>query len=211
MMNPKRLGMRWCQRADDRKIAPLFCCYPPVGEAAKFPLVKGRGFGLKCTMDDVIASLEPSLGRRWFGALSLGALGVVLILAAFVQPPEIWWLKLLTPLLGLLFIWQAQWNLRVTATGLFLTRQGLFDGQGTLICALYNMREVDRGVFAFKPSNGFLVRLVEPEPKGWAPGLYWRLGKRLGIGGATHPAQNKAMAEAIEMLIMERVMGPELA
>lgn len=162
-------------------------------------------------MDDVIASLEPSLGRRWFGALSLGALGVVLILAAFVQPPEIWWLKVLTPLLGILFIWQAQWNLRVTATGLYLTRQGLFDGHGTLICALYNMREVDRGVFAFKPSNGFLVRLAEPEPKGWAPGLYWRLGKRLGIGGATHPAQNKAMAEAIEMLIMERVLGPELA
>lgn len=183
----------------------------PIVLQANFPLVKGRRYGLKCAMDDVIASLEPSLGRRWFGALSLGALGVVLILAAFVQPPEIWWLKLLTPLLGILFIWQAQWNLRVTATGLFLTRKGLFDGQGTLICALYNMREVDRGVFAFKPSNGFLVRLVEPEPKGWAPGLYWRLGKRLGIGGATHPAQNKAMAEAIEMLIMERVMGPELA
>lgn len=161
--------------------------------------------------EDVIATLKPSLGRRWFGALSLGVLGLVLIFAVFYNPPEIVALRIITPLLGALFIWQAQWNLRVTSNALHLTRQGLFDNEGNQICALYNMREVDRGVFAFKPSNGFLVRLVEPEPKGWAPGLYWRLGKRLGIGGATNPAQNKAMAEAIEMLIMERVLGPELA
>ncbi|MBR9863388.1 MAG: hypothetical protein GYB24_08130 [Rhodobacteraceae bacterium] len=161
--------------------------------------------------EDVIATLKPSLGRRWFGALSLGGLGLVLILAVFYNPPEILALRIIMPLIGALFIWQAQWNLRVTSSALYLTRQGLFDDAGNQICALYNMREVDRGVFAFKPSNGFLVRLAEPEPKGWAPGLYWRLGKRLGIGGATNPAQNKAMAEAIEMLIMERVLAPEQA
>ncbi len=161
-------------------------------------------------MDDVIARLEPSLGRRWFGALSLGALGLVLIWYTFTQPQDMLLLRILTPVLGVAFIWQAQWNLRVSKTGIYLTRQGLFDAQNRQIVALYNMAEVDRGVFAFKPSNGFLIRLHEAEPKGWAPGLYWRFGKRLGIGGATHPGHNKMMSDAIEVLIMERSLGPEI-
>ena len=174
-------------------------------------LAPKAAFGLDMPMDDVIVKIEPSLGRRWFGAIALGALGVWMIWVTVSMPPEGWFLKLLVPLIGILFIWQAQWNLRVTKHGLYLTKQGLFDGQDQQVCALYNMAEVDRGVFAFKPSNGFLVRLHEPEPKSWAPGLYWRLGRRLGIGGATHPTQNKELAQAIEVLIMERALGPENA
>lgn len=159
--------------------------------------------------EQVFATLEPSLGRRWFGAIALGGLGILMIWITFTATPENVVLRVLIPVIGLLFIWQAQWNLRVSKTRLYLTRQGLFDGQENMVCPLYNMAEVDRGVFAFKPSNGFLVRLHEPEPKGWAPGLYWRLGRRLGVGGATNPRQNKAMAQAIEMLMMERTLGPE--
>lgn len=162
-------------------------------------------------MDDVIVKLEPSLGRRWFGAIALGTLGFLLIWVTFSRPPDGLFLKITVPVIGALFIWQAQWNLRVTKHGLYLTKEGLFDGQNEQVCALYNMAEVDRGVFAFKPSNGFLVRLHEAEPKGWAPGLYWRLGRRLGVGGATHPAQNRQLAQAIEVLIMERSLGPENA
>ncbi len=162
-------------------------------------------------MDNVILKIEPSLGRRWFGAISLGVLGCLLIWVTFTNPPNNLLLKALVPLIGALFIWQAQWNLRVTKQGLYLTKEGLFDGQDTLVCPLYNMAEVDRGVFAFKPSNGFLVRLHEPEPKAWAPGLYWRVGRRLGVGGATHPSQNKELAQAIEVMIMERSLGPENA
>ena len=162
-------------------------------------------------MADVITTLEPSLGRRWFGAIALGALGILLLVVTFTQPPEGLFLKLVVPLVGVFFVWQAQWNLRVTKHGLYLTKDGLFDAQDTLICPIYNMAEVDRGIFAFKPSNGFLIRLHEPESKGWAPGLYWRLGRRLGIGGATHPSQNKELAQALEVLIMERALGPENA
>ena len=162
-------------------------------------------------MADVITTLEPSLGRRWFGAIALGALGILLLVVTFTQPPEGLFFKLIVPLVGVLFIWQAQWNLRVTKHGLYLTKDGLFDAQDSLICPIYNMAEVDRGIFAFKPSNGFLIRLHEPEPKGWAPGLYWRLGRRLGIGGTTHPSQNKELAQALEVLIMERALGPENA
>ena len=162
-------------------------------------------------MNEVIVKLEPSLGRRWFGAIARGLLGLLLIWVTFSRPPDGLFLKIIVPIIGALFIWQAQWNLRVTKHGLYLTKEGLFDAQNKQVCALYNMAEVDRGVFAFKPSNGFLVRLHEAEPKGWAPGLYWRLGRRLGVGGATHPAQNKQLAQAIEVLIMERSLGPENA
>ena len=170
-----------------------------------------RWLRFKEGMKDAIATLEPSLGRRWFGAIVLGVLGLLLIFVTIRNPPDSVFLKVMVPLVGALFIWQAQWNLRVTQHGLYLTKDGLFDAQGTLVCAAYNMAEVDRGVFAFKPSNGFLVRLHEPEPKSWAPGLYWRLGKRLGVGGATHPTQNRELAQAIEVLIMERSLGPENA
>jgi hypothetical protein len=162
-------------------------------------------------MKDAIATLNPSLGRRWFGAIALGFFGATLIVIAMLNPTMSWFLKIVVPLTGALFIWQAQWNLRVSNNTLYLTREGLFDSQNRVICSLYNMAEVDRGVLAFRPSNGFLVRLHEPESNAWAPGLYWRLGRRLGIGGASHPAHNKELAQAIEVLIMERSLGPENA
>ena len=160
-------------------------------------------------MTEILAKLEPSLGRRWFGVIVLTLVGVLLAYVSFFHPPQSMAAKILFPLMALAFLWQAQWNLRVTKTGLYLTREGLFDASGKEICALYNMLEVDRGLFAFKPSNGFLVRMQEPLGNAWAPGLYWRLGKRLGIGGATQPAQAKAMADMIEVMILERSMGPE--
>lgn len=176
----------------------------------KMRLETSRGLRLNRRMDTKVAVLEPSLGRRWFGAIILGLIGVILIYWSISYPPETLIARILMPILGVLCFWQVQWNMRVSQYGLYLTKEGLFDANDVLICPLYNMAEVDRGLFAFRPSNGFLVRLHEPEEKGWAPGLYWRLGKRLGVGGATHPAQNKAMAQAIEALILERSLGPEL-
>lgn len=158
-------------------------------------------------MSEVLARLEPSLGRRWIGVICLAALGLCLLYFAVFEATGHLGYSLLLIVAGLGCLWQAQWNLRVTQTGLYLTRQGLFDAKDDLICPLYNMQEVERGIFAFKPSNGFLVRLSEPEPRAWAPGLYWRLGRRLGIGGATQPAQAKAMADTIDLLIRERSMG----
>ncbi|MEM6619804.1 MAG: hypothetical protein AAF631_10930, partial [Pseudomonadota bacterium] len=58
-----------------------------------------------------------------------------------------------------------------------------------------------------RPSNGFLIRLDEPEEAAWEPGLYWCLGRRIGIGGATNPAEAKRLAQKIEVLLMERTLG----
>jgi len=160
-------------------------------------------------MTETLAKLEPSLGRRWFGVIVLSMVGFMLAYLSFFEPPESMLGKILLPILAVAFFWQAQWNLRVTKTGLYLTSEGIFDGKGTQICALSNIRNVDRGLFAFKPSNGFLVRMHQSLGTAWAPGVYWRFGKRLGVGGATQPAQAKAMADIIDIMILERSNGPE--
>lgn len=160
-------------------------------------------------MSDIVAELEPSLGRRWLGTVLLSVAAVGLFYLSLFRPDQPNGVQILLFTAGLILVWQVQWNLRVTPLGLYVTRRGLYDSEGTLIVALSSIMEVDRGIFAFKPSNGFLLRLDEPQPAGWAPGLYWRIGRRLGVGGATNPARTKALAEAIEILIMERTLGPE--
>ena len=160
-------------------------------------------------MTEIIAKLEPSLGRRWVGVVALTVAGVALIAIVLLRPPSSALVQVVAILLGGLFLWQAQWNLRVTRLGLYVTRQGIYDSEGQMIVALSDIEEVDRGIFAFKPSNGFLLRLFHPEQARWAPGLYWRIGRRMGVGGATNPAQTRKLAETIEMLLMERTLGAE--
>ena len=77
--------------------------------------------------------------------------------------------------------------------------EGLRDGNGRLLCRMDQIAGVDRGAFAFKPSNGFLVKLKEPMPRVWQPGLWWRLGRRIGVGGVTPAGQGKFMADMIAL------------
>jgi hypothetical protein len=63
---------------------------------------------------------------------------------------------------------------------------------------------VDRGTFAFKPSNGFLLRTETRQPRLWQPGLYWRTGRRIGVGGITRAAESKALADLIAIKLAER-------
>jgi len=67
-----------------------------------------------------------------------------------------------------------------------------------------DIERVDRGVFAFKPSNGFLVRTREPSARAWRPGLWWRFGRRIGVGGVTSANQTKAMSEILAAMLAER-------
>jgi hypothetical protein len=66
------------------------------------------------------------------------------------------------------------------------------------------IRSVERGAFAFKPSHGFTLVMKEKQPRAWAPGLWWRLGRRVGVGGVTSAGQTKFMAEQIALRIEDR-------
>ncbi|MGX9854300.1 hypothetical protein ACR03S_02490 [Limimaricola variabilis] len=93
---------------------------------------------------------------------------------------------------------------RATRLVLRLDETGLSASDGTLLAGWQDIAGIDRGSFSLKPSNGFTLRLTRPMARGWRPGMWWRLGHRLGIGGVTPAPQTKAMAEAIESRLAQR-------
>jgi uncharacterized protein YjeT (DUF2065 family) len=154
--------------------------------------------------DEVLARISASPGRRGFGVLSMAALGAILVYVAFVRPPEelVWQLVLIVFGVGALFL--ANRMRQATAEVLELTREELRSTDGTVIARIDEIEHLDRGFFAFKPSNGFLMRLSSKKKARWEPGLWWRLGRRVGIGGVTPGSHSKAMAEIIAALMHER-------
>ena len=93
---------------------------------------------------------------------------------------------------------------RATANALELTRTELRDTSGVVLTSVEQIIALDRGIFAFKPSNGFLLKLSGGHQRSWRPGLWCRLGNRIGVGGMTPGYQTKFMAEMISAMIAER-------
>jgi hypothetical protein len=154
------------------------------------------------TDDDVIATLQASILRRIFAYGAVFILGAMLILLAFVQPPAFGWQVFLV-LLGAGALVVAERLRRATLLGLVLTERGLCDTAGQVLTTIDNIKSVDRGAFAFKPSNGFVLRLRNNESSVWAPGLWWRFSKRIGVGGVTAAGPAKYMAEQIALRIAD--------
>lgn len=154
--------------------------------------------------DGVIATLQASGARRIFAYAAIFALGGLLILLAFVQPPALGW-QIFLLLLGVGALVLAELLRRATAMGLVLTGTELRDTSGQVLTTLDNVSSVDRGAFAFKPSNGFVLRLHRGQARAWAPGLWWRFSNRIGVGGVTPSGPAKFMAEQIAL----RIAGAE--
>ena len=152
--------------------------------------------------DPVIATLAASQPRRWTGAIMLTLLGGLLIYLAFSVPFGTAQICLF--IAGLFGVFAANRLFGATSQVLELTAHSLRIQGGDELAALSNIAKVERGAFAFKPSNGFLVSLKENAPRRWAPGMYWSFSKRIGVGGVTGASQTKGMAEALAVLIAER-------
>lgn len=152
----------------------------------------------------VLAEIRPSGMRRGFAVMVLGALAVLQVWSALVNPPS--------AVLGVVFLLVsggcalalAMAMYRVTAVRLVLTETALMEETGRILAPVDRIATVDRGLFAFKPSNGFLVHLTEPAPRHWAPGLWWRWGRRIGVGGVTVAAESRAMADVLSALLASR-------
>ena len=155
----------------------------------------------------VIARLTPSPVRRIFAVGFSGALGLLCLGLSLLRPPSepVWIVFLLA--LGAGALWLAWRTALATRTSIELTSAGLRDGEGRILAPLARIVAVERGVFAFKPSNGFLVRLSAPAERSWQPGVWWRFGRRLGVGGVTPSAQGRMMADALMALLVERDAG----
>jgi hypothetical protein len=143
---------------------------------------------MKEVTGEPITGMVPSIFRRSFGCGVLFGLQWILVLvvigiASGYAGYRMW-----------------QWSGRAIE----LTDDGLRMSDGTVLARLEDIHSVDRSFFAFKPSNGFLVTLKTRYPTKWAPGLWWRIGKRIGIGGLTSGAEGKIMADTLATMIAER-------
>jgi len=149
--------------------------------------------------DDVLAEIRPTFVRRFLAIGMLIALGAVLVYLGLGSSAAGFVLQVLFLALGVGALLLAERVRRATAVSLELTETGLRESGGRMICAMADIATVERGAFAFKPSNGFVIRLKAAAPRAWAPGLWWRFGRRLGVGGVTSSAQARFMADMIAM------------
>lgn len=152
----------------------------------------------------MLARLDVSQPRRFIGVAVQVALGVVMVSLAVSFPREQMGLRLAMLILGGLVFYGAYLTWRATSLGLVLTASGLRDDSGRVLAELDNVREVSRGAFALKPSHGFSLVLFQRTGFAWVPGLWWRIGTRVGIGGVTPSQPARYMAEMISGMVAER-------
>ncbi|MEM6477422.1 MAG: hypothetical protein AAF841_10585 [Pseudomonadota bacterium] len=156
--------------------------------------------------DEVLATLAASGPRRVFACGVMGALGALLIyLGVLLAPAFLWSLGFVAA--GALVAWMGWRQWQITTMALELTEHELRTTTGLTLVAVNDIERIDRGALAFKPSQGFMLRTKSHGPRLWAPGLYWRLGRAIGIGGVTQAGQAKFMAQTLEALIAHRDGG----
>lgn len=161
---------------------------------------------MKHDPQEVLARISPHPIRRTLAVGFSGLLGLILIYIAAASPPrDLVWLAFLVVMgAGMLWLSWRQWQ--ATARTLELTREELRetgDG-GRVLARMDDVVAVDRGFFAFKPASGFRVRLKEKRPRAYAPGLWWRSGRTLMVGGATSGAEAKTVADLMKVMLAER-------
>lgn len=152
---------------------------------------------------EVLLTVEASGLRRIMGVTMLAVIGVTLVFVALSTPPSIGWLLFLL-VVGIGALWLSVRMWQATSHKIELTDEELRCSDGTVIARVADIENIDRGFFAFKPSNGFLIRTATPGTRMWLPGLWWRAGRRIGVGGVTPASQSKAMSEILAAMIAQR-------
>ncbi len=162
------------------------------------------------TEDAVIARLEVAPVRWGIALAMLYVLAALLLYIAFAHPPEAVWAVFLV-VMGGIALWQAERSRRAKGIHLELTRTELREAgpSGRRLARIADVRGVDRGALAFKPANGFLLRLTVKAPRGWVSGLWWGLGRTVAVGGTTPAGATRFMAEMIATLLKERAAGQD--
>jgi len=160
-------------------------------------------------MSDILATITPRPARRWVGVAIQVALGGLILSVAFAVQNAPFLVQAALLAFGLFMLVGALRLYRATEHYIELTETELRDSSGRVLATIDEITGVDRGAFAFKPSNGFLLHLRAPGVRAWVPGLWWRVGKFVGVGGVTPANEAKAVAEILSMLIAQRDASPD--
>jgi hypothetical protein len=149
----------------------------------------------------------PATGpRRVFAVATLGSLGLIHFWILLSTPPAALIGKVFLLTMGAVLLFGAYRVWVSTRCDLVMTAEDIREDGGRILCRIDDIHHVQRGAFAFKPSNGFVIVLNDnmPSGRGWAPGLWWRLGRRIGVGGVTSPGAGKAMADVLAARVVHR-------
>jgi hypothetical protein len=158
-------------------------------------------------VQDVRFILRPSRVRLWFALAALAGAGLVLIWIAFAVA-EAGVVLRASCLAAAVALFLAAGRLRDAGSrALILTEAGLADTRHGLLCGLGDIVRVERGAFALKPARGFALRLAQPGPRTWVPGLWWRMGRTIGVGGLTGAGETRLMADMIEAMVAARALS----
>jgi hypothetical protein len=147
--------------------------------------------------------LPATLGRRLSALVVLGGLGGIHFWIMLTTPPVALIGKVFLLGVGALALLAAYRVWTSTSRDILLTPDDIREEGGRVLCRIEDIDHVQRGAFAFKPSNGFVVVLKDtvPRERSWAPGLWWRIGRRIGVGGVTSAGAGKAMADVLSARI----------
>ena len=153
---------------------------------------------------EILATVHASAPRRLFGVTLNIVLGLLLIYIALIKPPAHMGWQAFLVLLGVTVLWLGQKMWYATQRVIELTETELRDSSGEVIAYVDQIVSIDRGMLAFKPSNGFIFKVKTAQPRAWNPGLWWRFGLRVGVGGVTPSSSTKMMADIIAAKLAER-------
>lgn len=159
----------------------------------------------KIDPNEVLASIDPRPLRRAVAVGFIGVLAALVWTIAALRPPEHFGYMLFLVFFGAGCFWLAYGMWQATARTIELTRSELREVGGRRLCTIENVARVDRGAFAFKPAGGFLVRLKTSEgARVYAPGLWWRWGRTIAVGGVTARQDGKNVADMMIVMQVER-------
>ena len=139
--------------------------------------------------------------RRSVALATLSALVVLLTVQAAGRPIVA---QAVCLALAATFGWAAVALWRARENALSWSDAGLRDRSGALRIPVERIVAVDTGAVSLRPSQGFTLRLDRPLPRGWSPGLWWSLGRTVGVGGLTERRATRALAQRVAERIAER-------
>ncbi len=155
-------------------------------------------------MDDTLLfRLDVAPARRVIALVFMMLLSVILIYTA-INSPLGFGVRGFLLAIGVVTLLGARALARGTKASVDLREDGIYLSTGEELAHIDNIDRVEPGMFAMKPSGGISVKLKTAPGFAFVPGMYWRVGRTLGIGGVTIRGAAKAMSDGLAAYLAER-------
>ena len=110
----------------------------------------------------------------------------------------------LLPIIVILAFWFKNFLKKYSKVGFLINEQGLFNLDKSPICKMHEIDRVDASPYTFKSANGFIIILKTKNSFESVPGLYWKVGKRISIGGLVSKNESKFLSGLLLQFLEEQ-------